>query len=87
MLIAGEFEGHRPFRRLPHRMVVQMADEDCDAPVGGNRLMEIVVPNSLVVRGISVFSGEHFFQRSVVFDELIQSIDGPLQEDVLATNK
>ena len=87
VLVAGEFEGDRPFRGLPCRMVVQMADEDCNAPIVGNRLIEIVVPHGLVARRIPVSSGEKFFQRSVVFDKLIQSVDGPLQQDVLATNE
>jgi len=87
MAVAGEFEGDRPFRSLPHRMVVQMADEDRNAPIVGNRLIEVVVPHSLVVRRISVLSGAQFFQRPVVLDKLIQSIDGPLQQDVLATDE
>ena len=82
MPVAGEFEGDRSFRSLPCRMVVQMADEDCDAPIVGNRLIEVVVPHSLVARRVPVSSGEQFFKRSVVIDKLIQSVDGPLQQDV-----
>ena len=85
--VAGEFEGDRPLRSFPHRMVVQMADEDRDAPIVGNRLIKVVVPHGLIVCRTSVFSGEHLFQRPVVFDKLIQSIDGPLQQDVLATDE
>lgn len=87
MPVAGEFEGDRPVRSLPRRMVVQMADKDRDAPIVGNRLIEVVVPHSLVVRWISVCSGEQLFQLPVVFDKLIESVDGPLQQDILAADE
>ncbi len=64
-----------------------MADEDRDAPIVGNRLVEIVVPHSPVVRRASVDSGELFFQCPAVADKFIQSVEGPQQQDVLATDQ
>lgn len=87
MVVACEFEGDRPLCSLPRRMVVQMADENRNAPIVGNRLTEVVVPHGLVVRRIPVFGDEERFQRPVVFDKLVQSVDGPLQQDVLATDE
>ena len=68
-------------------MVVEMADEDCDTPVAGDRLVEVVVPHRLVVRWTSVASGELLFQHLVVPDKFIQSVEGPLQQDILTADQ
>ena len=68
-------------------MVVQMANEDRNAPIVGDRFVEVVVPHSLIVRRPSVGSGELSLQGPVVADKFIQSVEGPLRQDVLATDQ
>ena len=87
MPVAGKFEGDRAVRSFPRRMVVQMADENRNAPIVGNRLIEVVVPHGLIICRVPIFGGKQCFQCPVVFDELIQSVDGLLQQDVLATDE
>ena len=74
MPVAGEFERDCPVGRLPCRMVVQMTDQYRDAPIVGNRLVQVIVPHSLVVCRASIRSGELIFQGPVVADKLIQSV-------------
>ena len=64
MPVAGEFEGDRPVRSFPRRMVVQMADKNRNAPIVGNRLIEVVVPHGLIICRVPIFSGKQCFQLS-----------------------
>jgi len=87
MAVAGEFERDHSLRSFPCRMIVQMTDEYRDAPIVGNRLVEVIVPHSLIVRRVPVQGGELFLQSPIVTDKFIQSIERPLKQDVLAPDQ